>query len=207
MHIPTHILSGWCLGNLLPLTARERAFCMVAAAAQDLDGLGIIVSQELYWDYHHKLGHCAAFGVLLSAGLTWLSARRALAFVTYFSLFHLHLILDYFGSGPGWPIYYLWPFSAREWVNPRAWEFFSWQNIAAAFALIGWTAWIAIRHRRTPLERLMPSLDEKAVAWIDRQRRDGTPAASGGINEDRVSHRGAPQRQPAPAAAADHLAP
>jgi len=170
MHIQTHVLSGWCVGNLLPLTARERMFCMIAAAAQDLDGLGIILSEELYWDYHHKLGHCALFGVVASLLLTAFSTHRVLAFPTYFSLFHLHLVLDYLGSGPGWPLYYWWPFSEAEWLNPRAWPFFSWQNIATAFGMVGWTIWIAIRHERTPLERLMPSLDEKAVAWLHRRR-------------------------------------
>ena len=114
MHIQTHILSGWCVGNLLPLTSRERLFCMIAAGAADIDGLGIVVSQELYWDYHHKLGHCAAFGLLLAGALAAFSTRRALAFGTYLLLFHLHLVLDYYGSGPGWPIYYLWPVSDRE---------------------------------------------------------------------------------------------
>lgn len=177
MHIQTHVLSGWCVGNLLPLTARERLFCMIAAAAQDVDGLGILVSEELYWDYHHKLGHCAAFGVLLSIGLAAFSAHRLLAFVVYLALFHLHLFLDYLGSGPGWPLYYLWPFSDAEWLNPAAWPFFSWQNIGAAFAMVGWTVWIAVRKRRTPLELLMPSLDRKAVAWLDGRSADQSPVA------------------------------
>jgi inner membrane protein len=171
MHIQTHVLSGWCLGNLLPLTARERVFCMVAAAAHDLDGLGIVVSQELYWDYHHKLGHCAAFGVVMSGVLAAFSAHRLLAFLTYLALFHLHLVLDYLGSGPGWPIYYFWPFAEAEWLNPRAWPFFSWQNVGTAFAMVGWTVSIAVKKRRTPLELLMPSLDRKAVAWM-KERRD-----------------------------------
>jgi inner membrane protein len=179
MHIQTHILSGWCAGNLVPLNARERLLCMIAASAADVDGLGILVSQDLYWDYHHKLGHCAAFGVLLSVVLSSLSTHRALSFVTYLALFHLHLILDYFGSGPGWPIFYLWPISNLEWVNPHAWEFFSWQNITAAVALIAWTVQIAVSRGRTPLELLMPSLDRKAVVWMRRHAEisDESPPA------------------------------
>ena len=46
MHIPTHILSGWCIGNVLPLNGRERLFCMVAASVADFDGLGIIFGEE-----------------------------------------------------------------------------------------------------------------------------------------------------------------
>ncbi|MGB7161362.1 MAG: metal-dependent hydrolase [Tepidisphaeraceae bacterium] len=198
MHIQTHVLSGWCVGNLLPLTARERLMCMLAASLADLDGLGIVVSEELYWDYHHKLGHCAVFGVLLAATMAALSTHRLLSFLAYLALFHLHLVLDYFGSGPGWPIYYAWPVSDREWLNPRAWAFSSWQNIGTAFALVAWTVWIAMRRRRTPLEVLMPSLDRKAVAWIERRRGKGNR----GTDEDRLPGRRPSERAAASAATA-----
>ncbi|HEY7118639.1 MAG TPA: hypothetical protein VH475_18760 [Tepidisphaeraceae bacterium] len=95
MHVPTHILSGWCLGNLLPLGKRER-------------------------------------------------------------------------SGPGWGISYWWPWrhgAGYWWINPHPWEFYSWQNITAAYALLGWTLAIAYFRRRTPLEALMPELDRKLVHW------------------------------------------
>jgi hypothetical protein len=108
------------------------------------------------------------------------STRRLLAFFGYLACFHLHLVLDYFGSGPGWPIHYFWPFSDAKWGNADAWPLSSWQNTTAAALLLVWTVWIAVRHGRTPLELLMPSLDEKAIAWIDRRRgatRDGAVMA------------------------------
>lgn len=166
MHIQTHVMSGWCVGNLLPLTARERFFCMLAASLQDVDGLGILVSEERYWDLHHALGHCLLFGVVLSAVLTIFSTNRLLAFVTYLGLFHLHLVLDYYGSGPDWPLYYAWPFSRWEIENDGAWPFFSWQNITAAGAFLVWVVVIAIRLGRTPLEHVFPSLDRKLIAWL-----------------------------------------
>jgi hypothetical protein len=169
VHIQTHILSGWCVGNLVPgFGPRERALCMLAASLPDLDGLGILVSEELYWDLHHKLGHCAAFGVVLSACLAIASTRgrRWLALGVYLALFHLHLALDYVGSGPGWPIWYFWPVSDRAWLNPHAWPFFSWQNLSAAFGAIAWTVWIARNRGRTPLEALMPSLDRQLIAML-----------------------------------------
>jgi hypothetical protein len=184
MHVPTHILSGWCVANLLPLTARERLFCMVAAAAADIDGLGIVVSEELYWDYHHKLGHGIAFGLLLAGAMAAFSTRRLVAMVAYLACFHLHLVLDSFGSGPDWPIHYLWPISDAAWLNPRAWNLSSWQNTTAAALLLAWTAWIGFRHRRTPLELLMPSLDEKAIAWIDRRRGVATDPRWRGFEVD-----------------------
>jgi hypothetical protein len=203
MHIQTHILSGWCVGNLFSLTARERMFCMIAAAAADVDGLGRVISEEMYWDYHHKLGHGAAFGVLMAVMLASFSTHRARSCAVYLALFHLHLVLDYFGSGPGWPIFYLWPLSSREWVNPHAWEFFSWQNIGAAVALIAWTVWIAVRQRRTPLEVLMPSLDRKAIAWMHGMRADRTED----VSENCVPGRGPQEPVAAPAPAGGDRSP
>src|SRR5207302_7065303 len=101
----------------------------------------------------------------------------------YLALFHLHLVMDYFGSGPGWGIYYLWPFSSWAADNRRvAWEFYSWQNITLAAVLVVWTIFIAVRRGRTPLEALMPRLDRQLVEWLRRhvpfsraRRRTGAP--------------------------------
>ena len=170
MHVVTHVLSGWCAGNLFRLSARERVCCMAAASLADLDGLGILVSQNAYWNYHHKLTHNLPFGLLVTIALVLISKRRVLASVLYLALFHLHLLMDYFGSGRGWPIYYLWPFSNWAIDNTHAsWEFYSWQNISIGLALIIWTFWIAIRMGRTPIELPMPNLDRQIVAWL-RQR-------------------------------------
>ena len=180
MHIQTHILSGWCVGNLVPgFTPRERLFCMLAASLADLDGLGILVGERWYHEFHHVLGHNLLFAAVLSAALAAFSTHRAAAFGVYFALAHLHLLLDYYGSGPGWPICYAWPFRlghAHCWLNPSAWPFYSWQNISAAFALLGWTIAIAVYQRRTPLELLMPSLDRKLINW--RRREPAEPAAA-----------------------------
>ena len=173
MHIPTHILSGWCAGSLLPFTARERLFCMIAASAADVDGVPIIFGEQAYWAWHHKVGHNVFFAALLAGGMAAFSTRKRLSFVAYFLLAHLHLVLDYFGSGPGWPIYYLWPVSGLETVNRSAWPFFSWQNITMAYLLVAWAVWIAWKHGRTPLECLMPRLDRQLVALLQR-RRDKT---------------------------------
>lgn len=161
MHIQTHILSGWCAGNLLPLTARERLFCMIAASVEDIDGLGILISQDLYWDYHHRLGHSIPFGVMIAGLMTVRSRHRLLCFPLYLLLFHLHLGMDLLGSGEGWKIHYYWPFSDVGYAITWGWNLYSWQNITAFVVLFAWTIFIARRKRRTPLELLMPSLDRK----------------------------------------------
>jgi hypothetical protein len=160
-------MSGWCLANLLPLAPRERLLCMAAATLPDLDGLGILISEHYYTEYHHVLGHNLTFGVVLAALLTAFSKRnRPLAFVAYLALFHLHLVMDYYGSGPGWYIPYLWPWRDgpdARWMHPAPWNFYSWQNLLAAFLFLLWTLGIAWRLKRTPLEAIMPPLDRQLV--------------------------------------------
>lgn len=164
MHIPTHILSGWLVGNAAPLGPRERLFCMLAASLPDLDGLGFFLGEEAYWRFHHTAGHNVFFGVALSAALTFASTtRRALAFAAYLLCFHLHLLMDFYGSGPGWAIHYLWPVDGRGWKTGEAWELSSWQNRVAFALLLAITVAIAWRWKRTPLERVAPRLDAKLV--------------------------------------------
>ena len=166
MHVPTHILSGWVAANAFPLTAAERLGCMIAASIADLDGLGIIFGEATYQRWHHVVCHNLPFG-LLSAAVTALITTRGIRRLPvaglYLALFHLHLLMDYWGSGPGWPITYWWPFSDFRLVNWRGWELSSWQNTLAAAVLLGMTVLIAVTRRRTPLERLMPSLDRQLV--------------------------------------------
>jgi hypothetical protein len=180
MHIQTHIMSGWCMGNLLPFSARERLFCMIAATAPDLDGLGIVVSEHWYTQFHHIVGHNLLFGVVASAGLAALSTRKALGFVTYLALFHLHLFMDYWGSGRDWGICYFWPFQSGPgswWMNPHGWAFYSWQNITTAFVMLLWTVAIGYVCRRTPLESIMPNLDRRLVGL--RENREAEVAVVG----------------------------
>ena len=170
MHVQTHILSGWCAANLFPLTGRQRLMCMIAASAADVDGISLLFGQNAYWNYHHVLGHNLLFGVLVCVGLALFSGARAWVFFLYLMLFHLHLIMDFFGSGPGWPIRYFWPFANWSPDNrPWAWEFYSWQNITAAAMLVVWTVVIAVRNGRTPLEVVMPKLDRQLVDWLRRR--------------------------------------
>ncbi len=165
MHIPTHILSGWVIGNCFPLRPRERLACMIAGTAHDLDGLGIVFGDDLYQRWHHVAFHGLSFCTLLAAILSALFVngvkRRLLCGLLFVAIGHVHLLMDYFGSGPGWPIVYWYPFSEVRYVNWNSWELSSWQNITAAGVMLALTALIAIRWKRTPLEALMPSLDAK----------------------------------------------
>ena len=170
MHVQTHLLSGWLAGNALPLGPRERLFCMAAATLPDVDGLGILVSEQRYFDFHHKLGHNVFFFAAVAAALATFSRRKPLAFTAYFALGWLHFGLDYLGSGPGWDLYPWWPVSdaAVRWAG--AWPFFSWQNLSAFFACLLATVWIARKLGRTPLEAVMPRLDRRLVDALQSRR-------------------------------------
>jgi len=144
---------------------------MLASSLQDIDGLGLVISQNLYWDYHHVLGHNLFFGLLLCGMLTVFAQHRLKAFSWCFALFHLHLILDYYGSGPGWGIVYLWPLSDWSIGNPDAWPFYAWQNVVTGYFFVGWTVWIVVVQKRTPLEWPMPSLDQQLVALAQKWRK------------------------------------
>ena len=169
MHVQTHILSGWCIANLVPrLTPRERLLSVMAASLADLDGLTIALGQEAYWYTHHVLGHNLAYGLVLSALLAAFTTRglRTTGFVLYLALYHLHLVMDYYGSGPGWGIAYLWPFSPVQWRRADAWAFYSWQNISAAGAMVAWAVLVVYLRGRTPLEAVMPNLDRQLVGLL-----------------------------------------
>lgn len=165
MHVPTHILSGWVLGNLFPLTPRERLCTMIAATVPDLDGLGIVFGDRVYQDWHHVACHNLPFCAIACGALAVFARRKMLGRLGVFSIyvvaFHLHLLMDYYGSGPGWPIVYFWPFSSFKFVNWQSWELSSWQNTLAAGVMLAITIGIAVVQKRTPLEVLMPSLDAK----------------------------------------------
>ncbi len=139
---------------------------MLAATLADVDGLGILLGQRYYHQFHHALGHNIFFAVALSAVLAAFSPKRPLSFLIYLALTHVHLVLDYFGSGPLWKIHYLWPCSDFFFRRDGAWEFFSWQNLSAFGVLLAWIVMIAFRAQRTPLEAIMPRLDEKLVAGL-----------------------------------------
>jgi len=174
MHIPTHILSGWCLANCFTLTARERFLAMAAASLADLDGISRIFGEETYWDYHHVVGHGLLFAAVMTIIFTAFSTHRLKAALLYFALTHVHLVLDYFGSGPNWPIHYLWPLDMGTVISDRAWPLSSWQNVTAAGVLLLWTLWIARRKGRTPVEWITPDLDRRLVMLIG-----GTPPSLG----------------------------
>ena len=171
MHIQTHVMTGWCIANVLPgLDRRQRLFCMIAAAIPDLDGLSRLAGEAAYFHWHHRAGHNLVFAVVSSVALAMFSQRKLWSFLIYLAQFHLHLVMDVFGSGPGWGILYFWPFSTSEFDNTQlSWAFYSWQNITFAAVAFAGSLAIVFWKRRTPLEAVMPKLDRQLVAMLTRK--------------------------------------
>ena len=168
MQLQTHLMCGWCLGNGFTLTARERFHCMLASIAPDIDGIGRIYSEDAFFTWHHVAAHNLVFAALISGTLAAFSTHRIKALILYFVFVHLHLLMDFLGSGPGWGIVYFWPFSKWSAINPYAWPFFSWENLSLAAVFFLWVLAIAIWDGRTPLEAIMPSLDRQLVDTLRR---------------------------------------
>ncbi len=168
MHIQTHCLIGWNIANLLPLGKRERFFAMLVSIMPDLDVLSKVFGEDAYQDYHHVLSHNLPALTVFALIPACFSRPKSGCFIFYMLLGHLHLLMDYYGSGEGWSISYLWPFSNREFMTGYGWEFYSWQNLTAGGLMIVWMLAIIYFKKRTPLEYIMPKLDRQLVDIICR---------------------------------------
>lgn len=103
-----------------------------------------------------------------------MGGRRPLALSLVALAFASHLVGDYFGSGPGWALWPYWPLSGREYLNPHAWPFVSWQNNLVGVAVVALGLVIAVRRGRTPLEFVHAGLEQSVVDALDLRAR---PAA------------------------------
>ncbi len=118
---------SWLLAQGLP-SRRDRIIVTCSGLIPDLDGLSLLAGLDAYGRYHHLLTHRypAALGTLLIA--TALAHQRVSVAILSAVAFHLHLLCDLAGNGPGWPIQYLWPTSNAELFWSGQWDLASWQN-------------------------------------------------------------------------------
>jgi len=107
---------------------RDRLLVTVGGVIPDLDGLSLLGGVDAYARWHHVLTHGALSAVLLCGVVTFFARNKLAVFLLGLAAFHLHLVCDLLGSGPGWPLYYLWPFSRAETYWSGQWDLASWQN-------------------------------------------------------------------------------
>ena len=163
-----HAELSWLLAQGLR-SRRDRVLVTCAGLAPDVDGLTLLAGEDWYGRYHHVLFHGYVGALLTTVVCTALAGQRGRVALLALVAFHLHLLCDLAGSGPGWPIFYFWPTSDVEWFWSGQWDLASWQNtligLGATLVCLG----CALRYRRTAVELLSERWDAEVTRTL-RQR-------------------------------------
>ncbi|NMO21835.1 hypothetical protein HPC49_34330 [Pyxidicoccus fallax] len=148
---------------------RDRILVTCAGLAPDLDGLTLLAGEEWYGRYHHVLFHGYVGAFVTVAVCTALARQRAWVAGLSLLAFHLHIVCDLAGSGPGWPIHYWWPTSMREWFWDGQWDLASWQNSVIGLAVTLTCLACALRFRRTFVEVFSARWDAEVTRTLRRR--------------------------------------
>lgn len=178
MNIITHALIGWCVGQRISRQLGDVAAVTLASIIPDVDGLGAIVDvvkggeAELFSQFHHKIGHCLPFCLLLLAVIhLWRKNARVTLWCA--GLFHLHLLCDIVGArGPDgyqWPVHYFYPFSETGIVWAHQWEINAWPNIVLTVLLLFMLLKQAADSGFSPLALLSRSADSQLVKTLQNR--------------------------------------
>jgi len=170
MHPPTHAMIGWLTGCSLE-HRRDRVLVTAASLVPDIDGLVILGGEALYGRWHHTFGHNLFAGLAFAAGAAAIARHRAKTAALVLVSFHGHLLCDLLGSGSGWGIPWLWPWSPHDWVfePPLQWELVSWQNILTTVLCIAAIAVVGARTGRTIVEVVSVRADAAVVEVMQRR--------------------------------------
>jgi hypothetical protein len=187
VHPITHLLIGWTLAQVVPLTRRDRRLVTLAGVVPDIDGLGLIAElltrdsphPLLWWSAsHHVLAHNVGAALVVAGVVGCVAHRRWLCAALATVSFHLHLLGDLIGArGPDgyqWPIPYLLPFSDTwQWTWAGQWALNAWPNLVITGLLLGLTGALTWWRGCSPLELISPRADLALVGVL----RDcfGTP--------------------------------
>jgi hypothetical protein len=165
---------SWLLSQALR-TRRDRILVTCAGLAPDLDVLTILGGTDAFGTWHHVLthGYVAAIAVTIAVGI--LARQRILSALLALVAFHLHLLCDLAGSGPGWPLVYFWPTSRHEWFWSGQWNLASWQNSLIAVIVSVLCLATAFPLRRTIVELFAPRFDREVVKALWKRFRPASP--------------------------------
>lgn len=163
-----HAGIGWLFAQPLA-RRRDRILVTCAGVAPDLDGLSLLAGQEAFGTYHHVLFHGYVGALLTAAICASLARRRVVTAALALVAFHLHVLCDLVGSGPGWPILYFWPTSRAEWFWSGQWNLASWQNSVIGLGVIVLCMLPALRWKRTIVEVLSTRADAAVVHTLRRR--------------------------------------
>lgn len=168
-----HAELSWLTGARLT-ERRDRVLITLAGVVPDLDGLTLLAGEEAYSRWHHLLTHGIVAATICAVAFGALAKQRVLVGALSFVAFHLHLLCDLAGSGPGWPIWYLYPFSQHETMWSGQWNLASWQNSLIGLAATVAVLWCALPLGRTAVELFSVKTDGKVVGAL-RARFRRTP--------------------------------
>jgi inner membrane protein len=163
-----HAELSW-LGAQRLTDRRDRVLVTLAGVAPDLDGLTLLAGEDAYGKWHHVLTHGIFSAVLISAVLAMFANRKWAVFALALAAFHLHLLCDLAGSGPGWPIHYLWPLSSEELMWSGQWNLASWQNTVIGLGATMAVLACALRYGRTAVELFSLKADAAVVATLRKR--------------------------------------
>ncbi len=163
-----HAELSWLAAQALA-QRRDRRLVVLAGLAPDLDGLSLMAGVESYGRWHHVLTH-GILAALVVAGLCGLAAQRRLpTALLAFAAFHLHLLCDIAGSGVGWSITYLWPWSRTEWLWSGAWQLNAWPNLVIGILAVLACFGAALPLGQTIVEIVSARWDAAVVNTIRRR--------------------------------------
>lgn len=148
---------------------RDRRLVVLAGLAPDLDGLTILAGGAAFERWHHVLTHGLTAAVVVAVACGLAARQRLATAAAALAAFHLHLLCDLVGSGPDWPLRYLWPWSGADWSWRGGWELDAWPNqligLAATLACLA----AALRWGRTPVEVASARADAAVVEVVRRR--------------------------------------
>lgn len=163
-----HAELSWLTGVRLP-SRRDRLLVTLAGVIPDADGLTLLLGEEQYSRWHHVVTHGLVAAVAFAALFALLAERKAAVGALALVAFHLHLLCDLAGSGPGWPLTYLWPFTREELSWSGQWDLASWQNsvigLGATLLVLACAVWFG----RTAVELFSLRADRAVVTALRRR--------------------------------------
>jgi hypothetical protein len=142
---------------------------VLAGLAPDLDGLSLLGGVDAYGRWHHLLFHGALGAAVTAAACAAFARRRGTVAALAVVAFHLHLVCDLAGSGPGWPIFYFWPLNRTEWMWDGQWDLASWQNSVIGMGATVLCLLSALVVRRTAVELFSLRADAAVTAAVRRR--------------------------------------
>jgi len=148
----THVLAGWCAGNVFTASPQKNGPCALSRPSCRISMASVcsvewLVTRPTAMSYAtispsigRDIGRCVPMP-LFTEGIGGVSLAVPSPSI------HGH-----FRLWPGWGIAIFLALDQSCFHSSTAWSFTGWQNQVAFLVFAGWTAYIAVRCRRTPLE-------------------------------------------------------